>query len=107
MQRGVFLDLDGVREEMVDRIDLQSALVNLGGAGQMRRLGRNGLVAREGHENVLVAREALAGEAMARRDVVDFRFLDLVLGDLAELAQGFLFLFRQRGAIGPLVAEDG
>ena len=78
MDRRVLLDLDGVAEELFDRRDLQAALEDFRGRRQMRRLGRQGLVALEGDEDVLVADETLARQPVARRHIVDFGLLDFL-----------------------------
>ena len=99
MDGGVGLDLGHVAEEVGDRGDHHAALVAARRRRRMRRDGRKRLVAFEGDQDVLVAHEALAGETMPRRHVVDLGVDDLGLGNPAELPQHFLFFFRERDRV--------
>ena len=85
MDRRVLLDLDRIAQKFVDRVDFRAALEAGGGVSDVRSLRRQGLVALEGDDDVLVAHEILASQPIARRHVVDLGVLDLGLGDLAEL----------------------
>ena len=98
MHRRVFLDLDGVAQEVIERGDFEAALEDAGGGGKMWRLRRQCLVALESDKDVLVADETLAGQPVARRHVVDFRVLDFLAGDLAKLAKDLLLLLGQGDA---------
>jgi len=99
MARRVFLDLHCVAQELIERADLDAALVDCGRRRQGRAFHRQRFVARERNESVLVAHKALAGQPIRRRHVVDFGINDFFPGDFPELAQQFLFLFGQRNSV--------
>ena len=65
------------------------------------------MIAFKGDQDIFVAHEALARQAIMWRHVVDLGILGLRLGDLAELLQQLLLLLRQGNRISDGRTEMG
>jgi hypothetical protein len=89
MDRSVFLRLSRRKRRSLNALD-----------GRKRRfLRRKGGIPFERDDNVLVADEALAGEAVAWWHVVDFGIHNLLAREFAKLPQQLLFFLGQRNAM--------
>ena len=89
MDRRVFFDFRCVSVEVLNAFD-----------GRKRRfLRRKGAIPLERDDDVFVADEALAGEAVAWRHVVDFGIHELLACDFPKLPQQLLLFLGQRNAV--------
>src|SRR5208283_4292393 len=107
MKGGILLYSHRITQKFFDRGDLDPARIPAGGMRDVGPLWRQSLIAFKGDQDIFVAHEALASQAIMRRHVVDLGILGLGLGDLAELLQQLLLLLRQGNRISDGRTEMG